>query len=289
MESNAELSKKVLMLETQIKTLKTENKSLTNRVSYLEDLVKKLCEKEGIPMNISNLPPIICPNKHPLNTKLLSSNIIINNNNNINTTFSNSSISVNKKNLPSISQSTNLNKSKITKDFVIEKEETWLYYILSPPKSTTETILSLLNITDPDRTVLELSSNDFVDESGFYIKLLEKFESFNEYFKDFQNMEFSQVINYFEEIFEVTLMSDTIIIIRDVPVKKNLNYDNFMIIIATFIERIHRIFNSVLQKETDNDGYGKMCLVMETQEEMNILNIVKNESRFLLSLEKLNA
>ena len=123
---------------------------------------------------------------------------------------------------------------------------------------------------------------------GFYIKLLEKFESFNEYNQDFQNMEISQVISYFEEIFEVTLMSDTIIIIRDVPIKKNLNYDNFMVIIATFIERIHRIFNSVLQKENDNDGFGKMCLVLETQEEVNILNIVKNETRFLLSIEKLN-
>ena len=286
METNAELSKKVLMLETQIKTLKSENKSLTNRVSYLEELVKKLCEKQGIPMNINNLPPIIGPNKYSSNTKLLSNNIIINNNNSTN--FSNTNISLNKKKLPSISQSINLNESKTTKDFVIEKEETWLYYILTPPKSTTEKILSLLNITDPDRTVLELSSNDFIDENGFYIKLLEKFESFNEYNQDFQNMEISQVISYFEEIFEVTLMSDTIIIIRDVPIKKNLNYDNFMVIIATFIERIHRIFNSVLQKENDNDGFGKMCLVLETQEEVNILNIVKNETRFLLSIEKLN-
>ena len=32
-------------------------------------------------------------------------------------------------------------------------------------------------------------------------------------------METSQVINFFEEIFEVTLMSDTIIIIREMPVK----------------------------------------------------------------------
>ena len=274
------------MLETQIKTLKSENKSLTNRVSYLEELVKKLCEKQGIPMNINNLPPIIGPNKYSSNTKLLSNNIIINSNNSTN--FSNTNISLNKKKLPSISQSINLNESKTTKDFVIEKEETWLYYILTPPKSTTEKILSLLNITDPDRTVLELSSNDFIDENGFYIKLLEKFESFYEYNQDFQNMEISQVISYFEEIFEVTLMSDTIIIIRDVPIKKNLNYDNFMVIIATFIERIHRIFNSVLQKENDNDGFGKMCLVLETQEEVNILNIVKNETRFLLSIEKLN-
>ena len=62
-------------------------------------------------------------------------------------------------------------------------------------------------------------------------------------------METSQVINFFEEVFEATLMSDTIMIIREMPIKKNLNYDNFMIIIATFIERIHKIFNSMLKKK----------------------------------------
>ena len=283
MELNTELSKKVLLLEERVKSLKSENKSLSNRVSYLEDLVKKLCEKEGISTNISSLPPI---NKHLNNSKKLSTNIIINNNI-PNFSSVNTSISIHRKNLPSIQSAKS--ETITTKEFIIEKEETWLYYILSSPKISTDKILLFLNITDPDRTVLELNSTDFIDESSFYIKLLEKFESFNEYKQDFQNMELNQVINYFEEIFEVTLMSDTIIIIRDVPIKKNINYDNFMIIIATFIERIHRIFNNVLQKEADSEGFGKMSLVLETQEDVNILNIVKNEQRYLLSIEKLNS
>lgn len=287
MELNTELSKKVLLLEERVKSLKSENKSLSNRVSYLEDLVKKLCEKEGITQNLSALPPINPPmNKHLNNSKLLSSNIIINNNNNPSTSQS-TNISIHRKNLPSIQSAKS--KTTTTKEFIIEKEETWLYYILSSPKISTDKILTLLNITDPDRTILELNSNDFIDEASFYNKLLEKFESFNEYKQDFQNMELNQVINYFEEIFEVTLMSDTIIIIRDVPVKKNINYDNFMIIIATFIERIHRIFNNIIQKEADSEGFGKMSLVLETQEDVNILNIVKNDQRYLLSIEKLNS
>ena len=100
-------------------------------------------------------------------------------------------------------------------------------------------------------------------------------------------MDTPQIISYFEEIFEVTLMSDTVIIIRDIPSKKNNNYDELMVIIASLIERIHKIFNNVLLKENDSEGLGKMKMVLETEEDINILNIVKNDSRFLLNIEKL--
>ena len=278
MESSNDLSSKVILLENQVKTLKSENKSLVHRIMYLEELVKKLCEKQNIPVNFNSLPAITNAKRNicfKLNT-----NIPLNSSN------------YGKKNLPSIAQSQIINNtmSKTMKDFIIdkdEKEETWLYYILTSEKLLTDKILSLLNINDPDKTVLEISANDFVNEYGLYIKLLEKFESFNEYNQDFQSMDTPQIINYFEEIFEVTLMSDTIIIIRDIPSKKNSNYDELMIVVASLIERIHKIFNNVLQKENDSEGLGKMKMILEAQEDINILNIVKNDSRFLLNIEKL--
>ena len=276
MEANIELSSKVIALENQVKILKSENKSLVHRIIYLEELVKKLCEKQNITVNFNSLPSIT---KKNVNIKL-NSNIPLN------------SINCGKKNLPSISQSQLISNTmnKTMKDFIIdkdEKEETWLYYILSSQKFTTDKILSILNINDPDKTVLEISANDFVNEYGLYIQLLEKFESFNEYNQDFQSMETPQIISYFEEIFEVTLMSDTVIIIRDVPSKRNNIYDELMIVIATFIEKIHKIYINVLQKENDSEGLGKMKMILEAQEDINILNIVKNDSRFLLNIEKL--
>ena len=45
-----------------------------------------------------------------------------------------------------------------------EKEETWIFYVLSSQKYTTEKIISILNITDPNKTILEISANDFVNE-----------------------------------------------------------------------------------------------------------------------------
>jgi hypothetical protein len=278
-EQNKDLSSKVIALENQVKILKSENKSLVHRIIYLEELVKKICEKESIPANFNSLPSL-------QNTKKIKLNPSIGG-------ITPSSINYGKKNLPAISQSQIINNqmSKTMKDFILdkeEKEETWLYYILSSQNLTTDKILSLLKIVDPDKTVLEISANDFVNEYGLYIKLLEKFESFNEYSQDFQSMETPQVISYFEEIFEVTLMSDTVIIIRNIPSKKNASYEELIVIIASLVEKVHKIFNNVLQKENDSEALGKMKMVLETQEDLNILNVVKNDSRFLLSIEKLN-
>lgn len=309
MDSGNDLLKVIANLESTVKTLRIENKSLTLRVNYLEDLVKKLCEKESIPVNFSSLPPILSP-KRSINMRL---------NKSLNVQMQNISNNSNSKNLPSISQSaylgqakdntinketniTNNSSSIINNNYKIkppkdqkemlttEKEETWLYFIINTsPKIKTEKILNALNINDPDKTVIEISANDYCNESEFYVRLLEKFETFNEFNQDFQSMELQQVISYFEEIFEVSLMSDTVVIIRDVPSKKNSSYEGNMVIIASFIERIIKIFNNVIQKESeDNEGYGKMNLILETKEEMNIVNVVKNENRFILNIEKLN-
>jgi len=279
MEINTDLSGKVLALENQVKALKSENKSLSHRIIYLEELVKKLCEKQSIPVNFNNLPSLINPKKIKL-----ASNFPLNNN-----------LGYGKKNLPAISQSqviSNQMMSRTMRDFIIdkeEKEETWLYYILSSQKLSTENILSMLNIVDDDKTILEISANDFVNEFGLYNKLLEKFESFNEYDQDFKSMDTPQVISYFEEIFEVTLMSDTVLIIRDIPSKKNTDYNELIGIIASLIEKIHKIYNNVLKREVDSEGLGKMKMVLETEEEINILNVVKNDSRFLMNVEKLGS
>ena len=280
MELNIDLQNKVNILENQVKTLKLENKSLVHRILYLEELVKKLCEKESISFNFNSLPSITPPKKSTI--KLINPNIQIN------------SINYQKKNLPSISQSqvilnpistmNKLSKNILNKE---EKEEAWIYYILSSQNLSTKKIISLLNISDPDKTILEISSNDFVNEYSLYIKLLEKIETFNEYSYDFANMETSQIINYFEEIFEVTLMSDSIIIIRNLPSKKSSNYDELMEIIVGLINRVKKIFDTVVEKDNEEEGIGKMRIVLETKEDFNILNIVKNDARFLLNIEKL--
>lgn len=284
MEFNNDLQNKVENLENQVKTLKLENKSLVHRILYLEELVKKLCEKESIPVNFNSLPSISISKKSLIKLNP-NPNIILN------------PINYAKKNLPSISQSQVISNPIISSNKLFknlsskeEKEETWIFYVLSSQKFSTEKILSILNITDPNKTILEISANDFVNEYSLYIKLLEKIETFNEYSYDFQSMETPQIIAYFEEIFEVTLMSDTVIIIRDLPSKKSSNYEELIGIIIGLINRVQKIFESTSEKDNDEEGgTGKMKMVLETQEDLNILNIVKNDSRFLLNIEKLGS
>ena len=284
MEFNNDLQNKVENLENQVKTLKLENKSLVHRIIYLEELVKKLCDKESIPVNFNSLPSITISKKTPIKLSP-NPNIILN------------PINYSKKSLPSISQSQVISNPIMSSNKLFknlsnkeEKEETWIFYVLSSQKYTTEKILSILNITDPNKTILEISANDFVNEYSLYIKLLEKIETFNEYSYDFQSMETPQIISYFEEIFEVTLMSDTVIIIRNFPSKKSSNYEELIGIIIGLINRVQKIYDSSQEKDNDEEGgTGKMRMVLETQEDLNILNIVKNDSRFLLNIEKLGS
>ena len=279
-----ELQNKIDNLENQVKTLKLENKSLVHRIIYLEELVKKLCDKESIPVNFNSLPSITISKKTPIKLSP-NPNIILN------------PINYSKKSLPSISQSQVISNPIMSSNKLFknlsnkeEKEETWIFYVLSSQKYTTEKILSILNITDPNKTILEISANDFVNEYSLYIKLLEKIETFNEYSYDFQSMETPQIISYFEEIFEVTLMSDTVIIIRNFPSKKSSNYEELIGIIIGLINRVQKIYDSSQEKDNDEEGgTGKMRMVLETQEDLNILNIVKNDSRFLLNIEKLGS
>ena len=60
-----------------------------------------------------------------------------------------------------------------------------------------------------------------------------------------------------------------------------------MEIIVGLINRVKKIFDTVVEKDNEEEGIGKMRIVLETKEDLNILNIVKNDSRFLLNIEKL--
>ena len=96
-----------------------------------------------------------------------------------------------------------------------------------------------------------ISAYSLYDGKTDNAQLLEKFESFNEFNQDFKSMDTPQVVSFFEEIFEVTLMSDTVIIIRDIPSKKNPDYNELMGVIASLIEKIHKIFNDFIMENVE--------------------------------------
>ena len=48
------------------------------------------------------------------------------------------------------------------------------------------------------------------------------------------------------------------------------------------------MFKTFSKQISNSEKIGRMALILEVEEEMNIINIVKNDSRVLLSVEKLN-
>ena len=58
-----------------------------------------------------------------------------------------------------------------------------------------------------------------------------------------------------------------------------------MKIIVGLINRVKKIFDILVEKDNEEE-IGKMRIVLETKEDLNILNIVKNVSIFLLNIEK---
>lgn len=164
-------------------------------------------------------------------------------------------------------------------------EETWLYYIPTKLKISKEQIQKTLKITDEDFTYIDIKAN-WKSESEMFLSLLNSFQTFSEFNKDFQDLPLSQLIECFEEIFEVSIMGDTVVVLRGIPSSKNKkNYEKIVDSIGTLAGVMSKDFNKQMNL---GENVGRMALILEAEEEMNIINIVKNDSRVLLSVEKLN-
>ena len=81
-------------------------------------------------------------------------------------------------------------------------------------------------------------------------------------------------------------MGDTVFVLRGIPSSKNKkNYERVVDSIGTLAGVMFKNFSKQI---ANGENVGRMALILEVEEEMNIINIVKNDSRVLLSVEKLN-
>lgn len=227
------LNKKVSKLENIIQRMTTENKLLKAKVSTLESVLSKVCNKLELKM------PQIQESK--------------------------------------ISSQTNKNLNTI--------EETWLYYIPTKLNLTKEKIIFSLKFSEADLTYIDIKAN-WKTESEMFVSILENFSSFSEFSSDFKEFPLQQLIECFEEIFEVAILSDIILVIRSIPSTKNKKiYDKLIDYIGSLAGVMFKTFSKQI---SNSEKIGRMALILEVEEEMNIINIVKNDSRVLLSVEKLN-
>jgi predicted nuclease with TOPRIM domain len=181
---------------------------------------------------------------------------------------------------------TNLGSNSDIKTSIIVKtedeiEETWLYYIKK--NVSKDKIVNALNF---GRTpvVIELKVDDWANENNVLIDMLNSFPKFKEFSEDWSSMSNQQLIHFLQTILSSTLVSDTVIILRNIPLKSHRNYDNILANIATVAEIMYTTWEEL---EDNNELMGKMALVLESDEEMQILNIIKNNSRLILIVDSL--
>lgn len=164
-------------------------------------------------------------------------------------------------------------------------EETWLYSIPFDKKISNDTIKKKLKIEDlEDLTFIEIKA-DWSNEAEMISGLLKHFENFTEFSKDFQSMNLNNLIGVFQQILEIALMSDLIIVIRNIP--SNKDKKKHEIIISSIAKVAGIMYNCFEKVSGSNDTFGKMALVLESHEDLNVVNITNNDSRILLSVEKL--
>jgi hypothetical protein len=162
------------------------------------------------------------------------------------------------------------------------EEETWLYYVQKGVSK--DKIINQLNYKQDDYGVIEIKVDSWVNEKQMYIDILSKFEKFKEFIEDWNGMSQSQLDHYLKTILSSSLISDVVIILRGLPGKTNKNYENIMSQIASLAGLM---FNTWEEMEVNSDLMGKMALVLESEEELQILNILKNNSRLILFVDNL--
>lgn len=186
-------------------------------------------------------------------------------------------------------------KNKINKDLFIgsndEIEESWLYWIKCG-KSKND-LLNLLKIeaeenNDKKNKVFfeEMDSNEFcLEEKKMLIEILKKIQIFKKFSDDYKNMDIEQLNVYLGNIFNTLMVNDTVIILRKIPGKNHKNYEKILSNIATLAGIMYYSWEEI--NSLDEDHSGKMALILESDEELQILNVHKKNSRLILSIEPL--
>jgi hypothetical protein len=162
-----------------------------------------------------------------------------------------------------------------------EIEETWLYYIKKG--FTKEKISQKLNF-NLDSVVVELEVENWDQENKVLLDLLNSFPKYSDFSEDWSSMNNKQLKHYLQSILSSTLVSDFGIVLRNLPSKDHKNYDIIMSNIATLAEIMYSTWEEL---EVNNELMGKMALVLESDLELQILNIIKNNTRLILFVEAL--
>jgi hypothetical protein len=163
-----------------------------------------------------------------------------------------------------------------------EVEETWLFWIKTG--LSMDKIKKKLNFTSKDSFCIEVKVDDWTEEKNVYHSLLKNFTKFKDFSDDWSTMNNKQLKHFLQSILSSTMVSDTLILLRNLPNEKNKKYDE---IVSNIAMLAGVMFNTWEELETKNEMIGRMALVLDSEEKLEILNIVKDDARMILLVEPL--
>jgi len=183
-------------------------------------------------------------------------------------------------------------KNKINKDLFIasndEVEESWLYW--TKTGKSKDDICNNLKIdnNNSEKKVffMEMDSNDFcLDEKKMLNEILKFIQTYIKISDDWTAMDVEQLNIYLGNILNSLMVDDTVIVLRKIPGKNHKNYEKMLSNIATLAGIMYYAWEEV--NSLNEDHSGRIALILESDEELQILNVHKKNSRLNLNIEPL--
>lgn len=166
-------------------------------------------------------------------------------------------------------------------------EDPWLFYVnnLSAEK---ELIINNLNskyyfnLKQENTNLIPLNVKTWQNKKSMLIDVLNQFPNFKEFSEEWLDMDIKQLIYYLSQI--IKTLNNSLFLIKNLGSKKEIDYFKYTELIVNLIE----IFNKQikLNYETE-DSSSYILIIIESEEDLNILNVNDGNSRYIISLEKL--
>ena len=176
------------------------------------------------------------------------------------------------------------NDNEVAFPFTLEQQ--WLYHITPSQKYTKDKVLTLLNLNESAHiSYIEIHAT-WTNENEMYMNIIQHFEQFKEFTHSFTEMKPKHMNKLFKEIFQIVLLCDVVIAIKAIPSLQHnkQQYDKTINNISTLAGTMYTCY---IKGKLKNEQLGTMAMVLESEDELNVLNVFNNTQELIINIKPL--
>ena len=176
------------------------------------------------------------------------------------------------------------NDNSLSLPFALEQQ--WLYHITPSQNYDKDKVLTLLHLNESTHlSYIEIQAT-WTNENEMYMNILQHFEQFNEFTHSFKEMKSTHMNNLFKEIFQIVLLCDVVIAIKAIPSLQHnkQQYDKTINNISTLAGTMYTCY---IKGKLKNEQLGTMAMVLESEDELNVLNVFNNTQELIINIKPL--